>query len=216
MALRLLDLFCGAGGAARGYQQAGFHVTGVDINPQPRYAGDEFHQGDAMTFPLDGFDAVHASPPCHDHSSLARLTGHDGTGRLLGLTRERLVASGLPYVIENVPGASMEPSVVLCGEMFGLGVRRHRWFESRPLLFSLVPPCRHDRSPVGVYGHPGGRSMRDARRSTISSRRSTKAEWDAAMGIDWMTTAELAQAIPPAYTEFIGEQLLRELAAVTP
>ena len=101
---RLLDLFCGAGGAARGYQLAGFHVTGVDIAPQPRYAGDEFFRADAMTFPLDGYDAIHASPPCQDHSSLRGMWNarHHGTGWMLAATRERLRAWGGPYVIENV------------------------------------------------------------------------------------------------------------------
>lgn len=112
---RLLDLFSGAGGAARGYQLAGFHVTGVDINPQPRYCGDEFVQADAMTFPLDGFDAVHASPPCQDHSPLSALVGAHGTGWMLDATRKRLEAWGGLWVIENVMGAAMRPALVLCG-----------------------------------------------------------------------------------------------------
>lgn len=129
---RLLDLFCGAGGAARGYQLAGFHVTGVDNRPQPRYAGDAFILADALEYARThawGYDAIHASPPCHDHTTLAALAGRDGTGHLLADTRVLLDEAGLPYVIENVPGAPMRPDVILCGEMFSLRTIRHRWFE---------------------------------------------------------------------------------------
>jgi len=204
---RLLDLFCGAGGAAVGYQRAGFEVVGVDIRPQPRYPY-EFHRADALTFPLDGFDAVHASPPCQDHSPLSALVGAHGTGHLLGDIRERLEAHGMPYIIENVMGASMRPDIVLCGGMFGLRTYRHRQFEVSGFA-ALTPP------------HPPHRIL-----TATSRRRERWAQgWHvsitgdvgtylgpAAMGIDWMTGNELSQAIPPAYTRHVGEQLLASLA----
>jgi len=215
---RLLDLFCGAGGAARGYQLAGFHVTGVDTNPQPRYAGDEFHQADAMTFPLHGYDAIHASPPCHDHSNVSgrnrKATGVKGTGWMLTAILERLVETGRPYIVENVETADFSRRLFrirLCGSSFGLDVRRHRWFASNTAMLS--PPCAHGLQK------PRFRSL-DSRQTTLASiigvhgHLNYAGEFDlrcAAMGIDWMTNAELSQAIPPAYTRFIGEQLLASL-----
>jgi DNA (cytosine-5)-methyltransferase 1 len=204
----MVDAYCGAGGATKGYQDAGFYVIGVDINAQPRYCGDEFYRADALEF-LSTFDvpqavAVHASPPCQAYS-VAVL---DKTGRpdLLGATRERLEALGLPWVIENVPGAPMRADYVLCGSMFGLpGLRRHRWFETSWHGFALTPPCRHDFAHVSVIGHgPDHHSpfadLRGPGRWQELRRR--------AMGIDWMTRDELSEAVPPAYTEFIGGQLL--------
>ncbi len=145
---RLLDLFCKAGGAARGYQRAGFYVVGVDIEPQPRYAGDEFIQADALTFPLAGFDAVHASPPCQ-----ANVKGLGAVNRALGRSnehvniiidvRERLCDALVPFVIENVEGAALLNPHRLCGSSFGLPIRRHRLFESNVAL--LTPQCEHDR-----------------------------------------------------------------------
>lgn len=209
---RLLDLFCGAGGAARGYQRAGFYVVGVDVKPQPRYAGNEFVQADALTFPLSGFDAIHASPPCQAFSDLKSMHNAKAHADLLAPTRARLIASGLPYAIENVEGAPMRNDIVLCGTMFGLGwqdaeLRRHRRFEmSHPPLF--VPQCDH-RLPrvIGVYGGHG----RDRRRLVNTQDYPTAAR-RVAMGIDWMTSMELSQAIPPAYTEYIGKQLIQHLA----
>lgn len=210
---RMLDLFCGAGGAGRGYQLAGFHVTGVDHRPQPRYAGDVFIQADAMTFPLDGYDAVHASPPCQDWSQLHRNYGapEHGTAHLLIGTLERLRIQGRPWVVENVVGAPLPGAFVLCGASFGLGasgldLNRHRQFAvSFPIL---APPCQHRRGKtVGVYGN-GTNSWH---RSKLG-RNLSIAEMREAMGIDWTTRAELSQAIPPAYTQFIGEQLLSHLA----
>lgn len=199
----LLDLFCGAGGCSEGYRRAGFDVVGVDIDPQPRYPFD-LVRADAMSFPLDGFDAIHASPPCQDHSSLRSLAGDHGTGWMLLATIERLRASGLPWVVENVATAAVPewPNVVqLCGSMFGLGVRRHRIFATS--WFMLAPGCHHkrgDRQPVGVYGVGGGGSMTRGYKGTLTESRE-------AMGIDWMNRAEISQAIPPAYTEWIGERL---------
>jgi DNA (cytosine-5)-methyltransferase 1 len=209
---RLLDLFSGAGGAARGYQLAGFHVTGVDINPQPRYAGDEFHQADAMTYPLDGFDAIHASPPCQGFSDLRHMYNAQPHDDLLTPTRARLIPLGVPYVIENVEGAPMDDYIVLCGGAFGLGsgdaeLRRHRRFEVEPRPI-LVPPCAHGQRArvIGVYGGHG----RDRRRSVNTQDFPVTARREA-MGIDWMTDGELSQAIPPAYTEWIGQQLIQAI-----
>lgn len=214
----LVDLFCKAGGATKGYQRAGFYVVGVDIEPQPHYCGDEFFQADALTFPLGEAQAVHASPPCQGNTSLRHLTGRQYQD-LLTPMRTLLERTGLPWVIENVPGAPMRPDLILCGEMFGLKVRRHRWFElSRPALM-LVSPCVHAESPVGVYGHPGGRPSAAFHRESLNgatAKRYTTADWHEAMDIDWMTANELAQAIPPAYTELVGEQLMAFLKTETP
>jgi DNA (cytosine-5)-methyltransferase 1 len=211
--LRLLDVYSGAGGCARGYQQAGFHVTGVDINPQPRYAGDVFVQADALAYlataDLTRFDAIHASPPCKLFTPLAALHGPGRHVDLVEPTRQALIRSGLPWVIENVPGAPIRPDIVLCGEMFNLGVRRHRWFETDSLLYSLVPPCRHHQRVVSVHGMPGGRSTRDGLMPVL-------ADWKQAMDIDWMSARELNQAIPPAYTAHVGALLADHIRATPP
>jgi DNA (cytosine-5)-methyltransferase 1 len=205
---RLLDLFCGAGGAAVGYHRAGFDVVGVDIKPQPRYPS-EFVEADALTFPLDGFDAVHASPPCQDHSTLSSRSGKHGTGWMLTATLDGLRASGLPWVVENVETAAMPGSLVLCGTEFGLRsgdrwLRRHRRFlASFPLWGAGGCSCRKARIG-GVYGTGGGGPMTRG----FKFDRARAAE---ALGIDWMTLAELSQAIPPAYTEHIGGFLLDHL-----
>lgn len=207
---RLLDLFCCAGGAAMGYHLAGFEVVGVDVRPQPHYPF-EFHQADAMTFPLEGFDAVHASPPCQDHSALkATMPESHGTGWMLAATVARLQASGVPWVVENVEGATMPAdtySIVLCGSSFGLRVRRHRRFATN--VFVMTPPCDHRAQgpAVDVTGH-GMQGREYRRRKALGLPLDTQADRQAAMGIDWMNRDELAQAIPPAYTEFIGAQLL--------
>jgi DNA (cytosine-5)-methyltransferase 1 len=207
---KLLDLFCGAGGAAMGYHRAGFDVTGVDIAPQPRYPF-RFVQADAMTYPLDGFDAIHASPPCRDHTRLTQMHGTVGSGWMLPAIRDRLTANGQPWILENVPGAPMRADFLLCGCMFGLpALRRDRWFETSWRGFNLRSPCHHIGYAVSVSGHPGGFSNRDGIPGGDTMT------WRRAMGIDWMTAAELAQAIPPAYTEYIGGQLLREFPAQEP
>lgn len=217
----LLDLFCGAGGCAEGYHRAGFDVVGVDIKPQPNYPF-EFVQGDALeianlTASLAFFDAVHASPPCQSYLNLGgvnRKLGRDYEHPdLIAPTRELLKALGKPYVIENVADARPElvDPVRICGTGLGLPLRRHRLFESNVPLEGT--PCAHERfteprywtgwrpngehrlsTVVQVYGNAGGRS-----------------EWPAAMGIDWMTSAEMIEAVPPAYTEFIGQQILAVL-----
>jgi DNA (cytosine-5)-methyltransferase 1 len=207
---RLLDLFCGAGGAGMGYHRAGFEVVGVDIKPQPRYPF-MFVQGDALEFVRRNgkhFDAIHASPPCQAHTSLRRLQGGKEYPDLVAPTRDALRAAGLPYIVENVVGAPLMNPVQLCGSSFGLDLRRHRLFESNAVL--LVPACDH------AWQTPRFRSL-DARQKSLSSVIGVHGHMNysgefalrcAAMGIDWMTNAELTQAIPPAYTEHLGHQLL--------
>jgi DNA (cytosine-5)-methyltransferase 1 len=213
--MRLLDLFCGAGGAAMGYSRAGFDVVGVDLVAQPHYPF-EFHQGDALEWPLDGFDVIHASPPCQDYSVLAAMHPEREWPRLIEPTRQMLLEVGVPWVMENVDTAPLAKQatldgrfgVELCGSMFALGVergylRRHRLFESS--LPVSQPPCSHRGRAVGVYGHGG---------HTGKHRMLYRAEASQALGIDWMTRDEMTQSIPPAYTEFIGRQLIEQLERV--
>lgn len=211
----LLDLFCCGGGAAKGYHDAGFDVVGVDCDPQPRYPF-MFVQADALEYlALHGleYDAIHASPPCQRYSATARLKFTKAArGLALDLVppvREALVATGKPYVIENVVGAPLLNPIMLCGLMFGLKVFRHRLFESN--VFLLEPhhePHRNRRIGVDgfccVAGH--GDSGRAHRRVPYSRR--SVAAWKVAMGIDWLNRDELAQAIPPAYTAYVGRQLI--------
>lgn len=209
----LLDLYCGGGGAAMGYHQAGFSVIGVDINPQPFYPF-QFIQEDALEY-LRGHGswaataAIHASPPCQHHTALAKGNNANAGDHpeLIGPTRELLRATGLPYVIENAVTSPLIDPIILCGDMFGLNVIRHRKFESN---VALVAPAhkphrgrvtgwrhgvRYDGPYVAVYGNGGGKG--------------SLAEWQAGMGIDWIHTKKcLKEAIPPAYTEFIGGQVL--------
>ena len=210
--MKLLDLYCGAGGAGMGYHRAGFKVVGVDINPQPNYPF-EFHQADALGYPLDGFDIIHASPPCEAHS---RITGrHRGNHRdLIPATRARLTASGRPFVMENVEGAPLKNYFVLCGSMFGLNVRRHRLFECSHLI--LTPTCNHS-AQTGEYYSLCWKNRKAGKKSPVVGvygNINYAGEFELrcdAMGIDWMTNAELVKAIPPAYTEFIGKKLKRNI-----
>jgi DNA (cytosine-5)-methyltransferase 1 len=205
---RALDLFCGAGGAAMGLHQAGFDVVGVDIKPQPRYPFT-FHQADAMTFPLDGFDFIWASPPCQAHCALRHLYPDKEYPDLIDGTRDRLAGSQVPYVIENVPGAPLRNPVMLCGSMFGLRVRRHRHFESNVRLRRRL--CLHFRQgrPIDVSGTGGRRiSRRRDDHGGNTNKPRNLAEARRAIGIDWMTRYELSQAIPPAYSRYIAEQLM--------
>jgi len=203
----LLDAFCGAGGAAMGYHRAGFDVIGVDVKAQPRYPFP-FVRGDAVVFIRQMgwmFDAVHASPPCHDFTSLRSRAGLNGTGWLLSATREALEATGRPWVIENVPDAPMRADVTLCGSVFDLGtdgmtLKRHRRFESNVPITGAGPDRCAGRRIGGVYG--GGPT------SGVTRRKLSAPEARRAMGIGWMTRDELSQAIPPAYTEHLGRQLL--------
>lgn len=208
---RLLDLFSGAGGAAMGYHRAGFDVVGVDVEPQPRYPF-EFHQADALTFPLNGFDVIHASPVCYLWSKMrdCRPGSRSDAPDLITPLRPRLEAAGVPYVIENVPGAPLRNWVQICGSGLGMRLQRHRWFESNLPLWGV--PCAHGQNPWNpAYGHSTGRRRR--RVPVIGEWRVPQHLQHEAMGIDWMTLDELTEAIPPAYTEHIGSQVLQALEA---
>ena len=211
MTPRLLDLFCCAGGAGRGYADAGFEVIGVDLRPQPNYPFT-FHQADVCDLPryfLAAFDFIHASPPCQHYSPLNALSPGKEYPDLLHYTRDLLIGSGVPYVIENVMSAPLikERSIVLCGGMFGLRTYRHRRFELSHPWVEAPPHPKHVK---------------------LTATKQRKARWaegwhvsitgdvgtyvgPEAMGIDWMTGNELCEAIPPAYTRFIGAQVIRHL-----
>ena len=222
----LLDLFCGAGGASVGYHRAGFDVIGVDIEPQPNYPF-EFRQWDAVEllawhahhaergWPFGRIDAIHASPPCQAFTAYRRRGAGVGDGYpdLIAPVRELLEVTGLPWVMENVERSPVRPHVRLCGSSFGLDVRRHRWFETSVPMMS--PPCAHGLQRPRF---PHATNRTNLRRTVeIGVWRIPLAVQQAAMGVDWMTLAELTEAIPPAYTEHIGtflvEHLQRERAA---
>jgi DNA (cytosine-5)-methyltransferase 1 len=209
---RLLDLFCGAGGAAMGYARAGFEVVGVDIRPQPHYPF-EFHQADALEFMSSnsarGFDAIHASPPCQRWAD-GFVRNRDKHPDLIEPTRRVLRATGLPYVIENVKRAPLLDAITICGGGLAcisgeLQLHRHRRFESNVALFG-VQCTRWRRLTVSVVGNgtPSGNRKTIGYNPSIAQKRE-------AMGIEWMSRAELSEAIPPAYTEWIGRQLLAVL-----
>ena len=217
----LLDLFCGAGGAAMGYHRAGFDVVGVDIRPQPHYPF-EFIEGDALKppLPLREFDVIHASPPCQAYSDTKSLHAYEYPD-LIGAVRFALRVAQRPYVIENVEGAPLlrQPTfdteaylIQLCGSSFGLGVRRHRLFESNTPLVDGI--CAHHLQPEPVDVTGSGASRLGSRvdgKGGNSRKPKNLSEARIAMGIDWMTRMELSQAIPPRYTQFIGEQLITAL-----
>lgn len=209
--MKLLDGFCGGGGAGMGYHQAGFEVVGVDIKPQPRYPF-EFVQADALEYIADhghDFDVIHASPPCQKFSHITPERSKANHPDLIDPTRRVLQRTQKPYIIENVSGARahLKSPIKLCGSMFRLKVFRHRFFEIYPAVILLTPPCQHDYTPIYVTGSTGyggcGFPRVDA---AIAEKRQ-------AMDIDWMTTAEIDQAIPPAYTKWIGEQMLATMNA---
>ena len=208
---RLLDLFCGAGGSGYGYWLAGWDVLGVDLVPQPDYPLP-FVLADALTFPLDGYDAIHASPPCQPYSTTRTLHGAEYP-QLVDQVRARLRATGVPYVVENVVGAPLENCVTLCGSSFGLPVWRHRRFETNWTVWN-PPRCEHDRSvqPIDVTG--GGPSV--APRMDGAGGRSRKprdvAEARAALGIPWAGRRGLNAAVPPAYTEWLGARMIQACA----
>jgi DNA (cytosine-5)-methyltransferase 1 len=206
---RLLDAFCGAGGASRGYQLAGFHVVGVDKDPQPNYIGDEFHQADAIEFITKhgrDFDLIAASPPCQRWSrgSKQSHTGHLHPD-LIAATRSALIATGRPYIIENVADArsQLTSPVMLCGGMFPpLFTYRHRLFECSWFVWPLHHPRHRVKTPRSNVYVPG-------QFMTIYGHVSPVEKAREAMGIDWpMTQREVTEAIPPAYTRWLGEQFL--------
>lgn len=205
--MKLLDLFCGAGGTAMGYHRAGFEIVGVDNRPQPNYPF-EFVQADAMTYPLGGFDVIHASPPCQAYIQRNKNldTRHP---KLIEPLRELLKASGVPYVIENVLPEVLNAPTMVCGTALGLKVIRHRYFET-PFAMAFDLRCQHNGTVAegdyaAVYAFGGKGLTKDGVRDPKSA---VGPEWDEAMGIDWMTKKELAQAIPPAYTEYIGRRVM--------
>lgn len=215
---RLLDLCCGAGGAAMGYARAGFEVVGVDIKPQPHYPF-EFHVGDALRWPLAGFDVIHASPPCQGYS-VARQRGKRYP-LLIEPIRERLDVLDVPWLIENVPGAPLREPVTLCGferhciarddDGTWLALKRHRLFESNCFLFAMACACDKAKADgytlAGVYGGGGERrdcARRDGSRGGYTPRAHVRREL---MGIPWMNRDELREAIPPSYTEWLGRQI---------
>lgn len=226
---RLLDLFCGAGGCAVGYHRAGFtDIVGVDLRPQPRYPF-ALVQGDALDYLREHgheFDAVHASPPCQAYSRCRNMVwARNDHPDLLGPTLDALDAVGRPWVVENVPGAPFGPRQVveLCGTQFGIRVRRHRLFASSVFLFEPVEPCRHRGGDItiagnrfGVMGQPVTAYVCADGTTRYRLRGAGVKEAGAAMGVNWMTRDALAQAIPPAYTEFLGRQLLAALAPESP
>ena len=243
---RLLDLFAGGGGAAMGYYKAGFDVVGVDIKNQPHYPSFhnadyakhfKFYQADALTFPLEGYDAYHASPPCQAYSRLRHLPWLKGRNypALIEITREILETTSKPWIIENVADAPLGQkygSIMLCGwSLAELPIYRHRLFESN---VAMMAPS-HRPHPEVIY--PGGKlGSRYSQANTVcgafgytktiprsygtsisvcghdGTRNFPKAE--EAMGIDWMTKYELTQAIPPAYSEYVGKYLLAELRRI--
>lgn len=209
MKYRLLDLYCCAGGASYGYQKAGFDVVGVDLYPQPKYRG-EFVQSDAISFLLanwKSFDAVHASPPCQAYSKASSQFRDAGKvyPDLVSTTRDALVSTGLPYIIENVPGSPLLSPVVLCGSMFGIETYRHRLFESNITLQVPDHPkhinknAKMGRMPKDgefiqyVGNFPGINKVREM------------------TGLYWLGQKEMAQSIPPQYTEYLGKQLIAYL-----
>lgn len=205
---RLLDLFCGAGGAGMGYHQAGFDVVGVDIAPQRHYPFEFIETGALALNPgfLASFDAIHASPPCQAYSNAQRLRGREHPD-LIPCVRLKLQEAGMPYIIENVLGAPLRDPYTLCGGMFGLRVYRHRLFETN--------------FPIWTPHHPGhvikqakmGRMPQEGEFVQVVGNFSGVQYARKAMGIDWMTRDELREAIPPAYTKFIGKQLIARLSA---
>ena len=214
---RLLDLFCGAGGAAAGYARAGFEVVGVDITPQPNYPF-EFIRAEALDWlhfygeeVERNFDAIHASPPCQAFTAYRRK-GHgvgDGYPNLIPDVRELLERTRLPWVIENVEQArsEMRDPVTLCGSMFGLDVRRHRLFEtSFPLI---TPRCDHAAQVAKGKRFPGATNRNGRYTCEIGVWRIPLWRQRQAMGIDWMTLEELSEAIPPAYTRYVGRTLIQ-------
>lgn len=200
--MRLLDLFCCAGGAAKGYADAGFEVVGVDINPQPHYPY-EFHQSDALTYPLDGFEVIHASPPCQAYSATRWVGNNLDAPRLIEPARERLAASGKPYIIENVVGAPLKDPLLLCGLMFGTLLYEHRLFETSFPAASIEHP-QHSWRTTKM-----GRPPKNDECLQVVGHFSGVSEAKSRMRTPWMTQYELSQAIIPAYTEYIGKEFLR-------
>lgn len=214
---RLLDLFAGAGGASAGYDRAGFHVTGVDIARQPNYPYTYVNR-DALELLSDGrwvpfvrtFDLIHASPPCQSFSAYRRRGNGVGDNYpdLIETVRGLLKATSKPYIIENIPGSPLQDPVVLCGSSFGLDVRRHRLFESNIPL--VAPDCNHEWQTPRFPQATNRANLRST--VEVGAYRCSRYA-PGAMGIDWMTNSEVSEAIPPAYTHFLGRQAYAYLRA---
>ena len=205
---RLLDLFCGAGGASMGYAMAGFDVTGIDLKHGKRYPFT-YIKGNVLDYLntefLRQFDVIAASPPCQTFSATKHLRNAQGKStnkvNMIPEVRDALIASGVPYVIENVPNAPLIKPVQLCGSAFGLKVRRHRLFESNLDITGTFCDHKNQGKPIGIYG-----SMRDEIPNGGHTAK-TMPEANAAMEIDWMIWGELVESIPPAYTHYLGKQI---------
>lgn len=205
---RLLDAFCGAGGAGMGYYQAGFEVVGVDVRPQKHYPF-EFHQADALKFIAEygrEFDVIHASPICKSFTKLQRIHGRNYPDQITPI-RDLLKKIDRPYIIENVPGSPLINPIKLNGAMFDLGVRRERWFETNPVIW-FPPLVGYQNGKVGKRGEydRGNNGL-----ITVAGHNFNPKIARLAMDIDWMTGMELSQAIPPAYTKWIGERFMEIL-----
>lgn len=220
---RLLDLFCGAGGATAGYQDAGFYVVGVDIAAQPNYCGDVFVQADALEilndWHLESFDVIHASPPCQDYSKALRHLSNP-TPRLIEPVREILESSGKRWVIENVEGAPLpfqhtvcgRYGSMFCGSYFGLRVHRHRLFEANwPIKGTM---CRHDGPPLNAYNKNGRAAIEAEFPNEKGTKDWAEVVWRREMGIEWMGRYEGREAVPPVFTKEIGRQLLNGVLEV--
>ena len=211
--MKLLDLFCGAGGAGVGYHRAGFEVTGVDIAPQPNYPFT-FVQGDALDYLCEHwreYDVIHASPPCQSYSVTRTLHTNEYPD-LLPVTRALLRFIGRPYIIENVPGSPMRDYIWLNGLMFSLKVIRRRHFESNIMLLQPSAPLKTGRTSGNGKGYS---TFDDGDYITVAGHNFRFTDGQVAMGIDWMKTQhELAESIPPAYTEFLGKQMLRAVTSL--
>lgn len=223
--MRALDLFCCAGGASMGLARAGFEVHGVDIVEQPEYPF-RFTRADAMSIPLGilrAYDLIWASPPCERYSAATRLSGKpEDHPDLVDLVRAMLVASGRPFIIENVQGAPLRDPITLCGRMFDLGVIRHRLFETSFYVLEPPHPIHKGSLVTGEYVTVAGKggvpawTMKERERRGLARHNegeSTVERWREAMGIDWMSRETIVQAIPPAFSEWLGRRAMEAINA---
>jgi len=207
--LKLLDLYCCGGGAGHGYELAGLDVTGVDIEPQPKHRG-KVVVADAIEYLREHYqeyDAIHASPPCQQYSTSSmqfRLNGKEYPD-LISITREELIKTGKPYIIENVPNSPLINPIQLCGSMFGMRTYRHRLFESN---MPLVAPIHHKHS---VKNAKMGRKANEDENIQYVGHFSGLKEVRQMTGLNWLGTYELAQSIPPQYTEYLDKQVIEFL-----